>query len=114
MTDERWQQIVEMVQKNFPDASLSHEDLVMDSPEGPKVQGTKDVLEFENPGGRFRLERENKPAVLEKVEHYSHRMGDTARTEYKFSDTEMSHKLRVFKEDHYGEWEEVSLDKLGL
>jgi hypothetical protein len=114
MTNEKWEQLVEMVQKNFNDVSLRTEPLMIETGGVAEAQGTQDILEFETPAGHFQLVRENRPAVLEKKMHYSHRAGDTAQTEYKLSDTEFTHKLRVYKEDEFGEWEEVTLDKLGL
>jgi hypothetical protein len=114
MTDEKWEQIVQMAKKNFRDVSLKTEDLIAATSDGPVKQGTQDVLIFENPVGRFKLVRENRPVVLEKKQFYSHRAGDSARTEYKLSDTEFSHKLKVYKEVGFEDWEEVTLDKLGL
>ncbi len=115
MQDDRWQQLIEMAKKHFKNVRLTHEDLIMETADGPIKQGTKDVLEFEHPDGkRYRLVRENRPIVLEKKELYSHRAGQSAQTQYKFSDTEFSHKLRVYKEVDFDEWEEVTLDKLGL
>ena len=113
MTEEKWEQIVEMVKKNYPNATLRVEDLVMDTSEGEVVNGTEDVLAFTNSiGENFEIVRENKPAVLEKKELYSTRAGQAAQTQYKFSDTEMSHKLRVYKETEDGEWKEITLDKV--
>ena len=115
MQDDRWQQIVEMAKKNFRDVSLHTEDLILATSDGPQKQGTQDVLMFKHPNGdRFKLMRENRPVVLEKKEHYTHRAGQSARTEYKFSDTEFSHKLRVYKETGFEEWDEITLDRLGL
>ena len=115
MNDERWQQTVDMAKKNFQDVSLTTEELIRETQDGPIKQGTQDILIFKQPSGcRKRLIRENKPVVLEKKEHYSHRMGDTARTEYKFSETEFSHRLRVYKESGFEDWDEITLDKLGL
>jgi hypothetical protein len=114
MQDEKWQQLVEAAQKHFKNVSLTHEDLIMDTQDGPVKQGTQDILIFENPGGRFKLVRENKPVVLEKKELYSHRAGQSAQTQYKFSETEFSHKLKVYKEIDWEEWEEITLDGLGM
>lgn len=114
MTDERWEEFVESAMKNFDDVTLTKENLEVETDQGIEVRGTEDVLEFQNEAGRFRLVRENRPVVLEKKEFYSHRAGDTARTEYKFSETEFSHKLRVYRENRYGDWEEISADRLGL
>ena len=115
MNDDKWQELVELAQKHFQGAKLTQEDLIMDTPDGPQKHGTQDVLEFTHPNGaRYRLIRENKPVVLGKKEMYSHRAGQSAQTQYKFSETEFSHKLRVFKEEDFDEWEEVTLDRLGL
>ncbi len=115
MTDDKWQQLVELAEKNFRQVSVKSEKIFIDAPDGEQTeQGTEDVLEFENAAGRFQVVRENRPAVLGKKMLYSHRIGDTARTEYQVSDTELSHKLRVYKEAGDDDWEEVTLDKLGL
>lgn len=115
MQIEKWQQLVDMAQKNFRNVKLATEDLIMDTQDGPIKQGTQDILEFEHADGkRYRLIRENKPVVLEKKDLYSHRAGQTAQSLYKFSETEFSHRLRVFKEVDFDEWEEITLEKMGL
>ncbi len=106
---------MEAAKNNFSDVSLRTEDIMVETEDGPQKRGAQDILIFTHPSGdRYKLVRENHPVVLEKKEHYSHRMGDTARTEYKFSQDQFSHKLRVFKEVDFDEWEEITLDKLGL
>jgi len=115
MQDERWQQLVEMARTHFKNVRLSKEDIIVATEDGPQKRGTQDVLLFDHPSGdKYKLIRENRPVVLEKKQHFSHRMGDTARTEYKHSDTEFSHKLRVYKEVGFDEWDEITLDRLGL
>jgi hypothetical protein len=115
MTDERWEQFVETAQGRFEDVGISLEKL--EDKQGFLVEdGTRNVVEFKMPGTgeMYKVVRENKPAVLDKKQHYSHRQGDTARTEYVLSDTELSHKVRVYKENDYGDWEEVRAESLGL
>lgn len=107
MTDERWEQFIETAQDRFEDVGVSIEQT---------DEGSNNVLEFTMPQNRdrYKVVRENRPVVLDKIQHYSHRAGDTARTEYVLSDTEFSHKMRVYKEDDYGEWQEVTAGELGL
>lgn len=113
MTNERWEQFIETAQGGFQQVVVTTEDLTDDS--GEFAPGTLDVVEFTMPDGvRYKVIRENKPLVLEKKMHYSHRQGDTARTEYVLSDSDFSHKVRVFKEDEDGEWVEIRADSLGL
>lgn len=115
MTDERWDQFVESAQERFEDVGISLEKLY-DDHDNPVENGTANVVEFSMPqtGDRYKVMRENRPVVLEKKQHYSHRQGDTARTEYILSDTEFSHKIKVYKEDNYGDWDEVRAESLGL
>lgn len=115
MTDERWDQFVETAQDRFENIGISRESLEDDK--GFLVEnGTRNVVEFTMPGTgeMYKVVRENRPVVLDKKQHYSHRQGDTARTEYILSDTELSHKIRVYKENDYGDWEEVRAESLGL
>lgn len=114
MQDEKWEELIETAKKHFQNVSLTVEDLIKDTPEGEQVEGAQEILEFKNAGGHFRVVRENRPVVLEKKQFFSHRMGDTARSEYKFSDTEFSHKLKVYKEVDFDEWEEMTLSSLGM
>lgn len=107
MNDERWEQFIELARQKFRGVKVSTEDLVVSTQDGLQKQGTQDILVFDKGDDRFKLVRENRPVVLEKKMHYSHRQGDTAQTEYKFSDTEFSHKLRVYRETDIDEWEEI-------
>ncbi len=116
MTDERWEQFVDMAQKNFQDVTVRTDDWEMQGDGTPRAKGTLDTLEFYHPetDDHYRVIRQNSPLVLEKKMFYSHRQGDTARSEYKTSDTEFSHKIVVFREDDYGDWQEVRPESLGL
>ncbi len=107
MTNERWEEFIETSKKNFEDVNLSTEN-------GDDENVTFDIVTFSMSGQNFKVERENRPVVLDKKQHYSHRQGDTARTEYVLSDTEFSHKVKVYKENMYGDWEEVIASALGL
>jgi len=110
MNDEKWQLLIEQVKAKFGDVSLHTEDLLVETADGVVKQGTEDILEFENDIGRFQIARENKPVLLDKKMHFSHRQGDSARTEYVFSENELSHKLVIYKEDQNGEWRKLDAD----
>lgn len=113
MTNERWEQFVETAKQAFEDVVVITEDLV--DLKGEISSGTEDIVTFNIPAkGRFKVVRQNKPLLLEKKMHYSNRQGDTARTEYIFSETDFTHKVRVFQEDDYGEWDEIRAESLGL
>ena len=114
MDDEKWQLLIERVKDKFGDAILHTEDLLRSTGQGEVQQGTQDILEFTSPLGRVRLVRENKPVLLDKKMHFSHRQGDSARTEYVFSENEFSHKLVIYKEDRNGEWTKLDAEAANL
>lgn len=113
MTDERWEDLMETLQRQG-DIGITTEPLFQETGEGSKEIGTQNIAVFKRGSMKYKVVRENRPVVLDKKTFVSHRQGDTARTEYKLSDTEYSHKVRVFKEIDFDEWEEMSAENLGL
>ena len=66
------------------------------------------MIIFPTPIGKVKLTRESKPVVLDKKMIYSHQQGKSARTEYTFSDTEFSHKIKAYKwDDNIDDWKEM-------
>lgn len=124
MTDEKWEPLKEELRRKFKVEDEHFEDLIKQTADGPIVQGKAEVIIFSAKGGsasnglggsggqttfpRIKLVRESKPVVLEKKEFYSHQQGKSARTEYVFSETEFSHRIKAFKWDDYNDdWKEM-------
>lgn len=110
MNDEKWEALIEQVKTKFGPVELHTEDLLVETGTELVKQGTQDILEFTTEMGNIRIVRENKPVLLDKKMHFSHRQGDSARTEYVFSDTEFSHKIFVYREDQNGDWRKIEAD----
>lgn len=104
MTLERWEQLKENLKGKFPVEDEKTEDLMMGTGEGPVKSGEQEILVVKSPVGKIKLVCEIKPKVLEKKLHYTHQQGQSATTEYKFSETEKTYRLRLFK------WNEVEYD----
>ena len=105
MNDEAWSDLTGKLLARFLDAELEKENL------DPEISGpgaTRDTLSFNHEGMELRLIRENKPVVLEKKMHYSHRAGDTARVEYIYSQSEFTHKLRLYRLNDEESWDELN------
>ena len=107
MDHDKWEGLKEELRRKFKILEEKIEDILSETQDGLVKQGVAEVLIFEGPMGKIKLVRENRPVVLDKKFIYSHRAGQSARTEYTFSDTEFSHKLRVYKWDEDDEWKEV-------
>ena len=108
MDTDRWEQIKENIRKNFKVVEETTEDLMVHTQDGEVKNGTAEILIVESPMGRIKLAYESRPVVLDKKFIYSHRAGQAARTEYEYSDTEFSHKIKAYKwSDETDEWKEI-------
>lgn len=112
MTPDRWEQIKNTVKKQFPEALIGSEELFSESAEGKIAQGTAEYLVFESPIGKTKLQLQKKPKLESKKYHYSHRQGDAARVEYKFSETDLVYFLKAYLWDEMSDdWREIDANK---
>lgn len=108
MDNDKWEGLKEELKRKFKVLEERTEDLMVETSEGLVKQGLAEVIVFESPVGKVKLVRENRPVVLDKKFIYSHRAGQAARTEYQFSDTEFSHKIKAYKwNDDEDDWKEI-------
>jgi hypothetical protein len=111
MDIDKWEQLKDSLKKRFGIEDEGSEDLMMDTQDGPVKQGTANFLVMQTPIGKVKLSFQKKPLVLDKKFISSHREGQAARTEYQFSDTEFTFKLRAYKwNDIDDEWEEIDAE----
>jgi hypothetical protein len=103
MNDERWYGLVERIEEKLPVEEKTEE-------EG-RHRATIETIIFTGPQGRMRLERVSRPLVLDRKVRVSKRIGDVAEEEYIYSDTEKSHRVRLFEWTDE-EWEEVDFRQL--
>lgn len=107
MTDEKWTSILGHIKDNFELLSETTEDLPEEI--GP---GSVEVVEFNGPAGRIKLERTTQPLVIDKKTLGSKRIGSQATVEYIYSDTEKVHKFTVYKFDEAtNDWIELKMEK---
>lgn len=105
---DRWEQLKESLSRKFKVLEQGTEDLTVETQDGPIKNGTAEFLVFATPMGRIKLAFEKRPVVLDKKFIYSHRAGQAARTEYEYSDSENSYKLKAYKWDDLEEvWTEI-------
>ncbi|MBI2356163.1 MAG: hypothetical protein HYV13_03095 [Candidatus Doudnabacteria bacterium] len=114
MENDKWEGLKEEIKRKFKILEEKTEDVLGETSDGLVKQGVAEVLIIKTPMGKIKLVRENRPAVLDKKFIYSHRAGQAGRTEYTFSDTEFSHKLRAFKWDEdEDDWKEIDAKNFG-
>ncbi|MCK4745064.1 hypothetical protein KAS41_03305 [Candidatus Parcubacteria bacterium] len=109
MTREKWQNIIGMIDDKFGigDKRTEEEEIGQDA-KGEVVFEIKDIVEFEGPLGKMRLELIIRPIVLDKKTNFSRRIGSGVEVKYIFSDSETSTKFRAFKWNRELEsWDEI-------
>ena len=108
MTPEKWEEIKANIAKNFTVEDEGREDLLVETGDGTVKQGEAEFVVFESPLGRTKLQFQKKPRLEEKKYHYSHRQGDSARVEYKFSESELVYTFKAYRWEEVGEeWKEI-------
>jgi len=107
MTDEKWQEIIGKIKDNFE--LTSHETKELDEEDGP---GEVEVVEFNGPLGKMKLERTTKPLIIDKKTIGSRRIGSDTAVEYVYSETEKTHKFTAYKWDENDKvWVEMKMDR---
>lgn len=106
MTEEKWLNLLSMIEESFGSAyrqkaELSEED-------GP---GTEETVEFTGPMGKMKLVRLVRPLLLDKKTIYSRRAGSETKVDYVYSDEETVTSLKAYRFDEAsGDWQEIDVN----
>lgn len=115
MTPDKWEQIKENIKRNFTVEDQGVEDVLVETGEGPIKQGAAEYIIFDGPMGRIKLRLEKKPKLEDKKYFYSHRAGDAARVEYKFSDKETVLTFKAYKWNELeDDWKEIDASRINF
>lgn len=107
MTDEKWQKIIGQIKDSFKVSDQRQEDLSSDI-----GGGTVEIIEFDGPLGRMKLERTTQPLVIDKKTIGSRRIGSDTKVEYIYSDTEKIHKFKAYRyDDNNDNWVEMEMSR---
>ena len=90
MNDDRWYSLVEQIRTKFGLLEEAEHELE----HGP---GKLELVEFEGPLGRMRLERVTRPVVKERRTHYSKRIGGETSEEFIYEEGEFSHRVTLYR-----------------
>ncbi|MDA2922956.1 hypothetical protein MYX07_06865, partial [Patescibacteria group bacterium AH-259-L07] len=93
---------------------FSEDFVVSENSRGEKVMGKREVVEFEGPLGKMRLEKVTRPRVIDKKVLHAKRIGSAVAVDYIYSSDDPVIELTIYKEREDGEWEEVSPESMGI
>jgi len=105
MSPDKWDEIKEKIKEKFEVEEEKIEE-IYNIP-----NGTDETIIFDSPLGKLKAVYTTKPKVLDKTTLYATRIGANTKVEYKYSDTEFTNRLDIFKWDPVQEnWERADLD----
>lgn len=110
MNPNRWEEIIYRVEEKFKIAKRWTEDfLVAELHDGQKILGQKEIVEFQGPLGRMRIEKISQPKIVDKKVLSSKRIGGKIVEDYIYSPDEKKEQIRVYRwNEAEQKWEEMS------
>jgi len=106
MQPDKWEQTKGHILDSFSDVEI--EEIKLQEPD----VGKKEIVLFNGPVGRMKLEYHTKPVVLGRHTHGSRRIGSHTEVEYIYSNNEFTHQLRAYRLDvGNDEWIEIEMER---
>lgn len=102
MNPDKWSEIKEKILSTFQ--VLNQEVL-----ENTDEHEVKEIIEFEGPLGKIKLEWLKKPKLLDKKTQYSNRIGGNVSIDYIFSEDEFTYAMIAYKWDvNLEDWQQLT------
>lgn len=110
----RWEEIIYRIEEKFGIKDKKKERfLVSEDSFGKKVFGEKEIVEFETPKGKMKIERIIQPRIIGKKVIRARRAGSRVAVNYIYSEDETVEKLKFYRwNGKEGNWEEINLENL--
>lgn len=108
MNNERWDNLIKMIEEKFEIEEDYIEDIHPDD-----GGGQKDIVVFTSPLGKIKLAREVRPLVTDKKTFYSKRGQNDMTVKYNYSKDETTQSLKAYKFDDFkDEWQEINSNNI--
>ncbi len=115
MTDERWSELLDQIERKFGILKHQKEEIAIKDDFGIKGRGELETVIFNGPLGKMKLEREKRPKILQKKVHYAKTQASGAQIEYLLSENETTQKIRAFRwNDEENNWTEINISKFSF
>ncbi|MBU4370062.1 hypothetical protein KKG58_04910 [Patescibacteria group bacterium] len=109
MNPGKWENLIFLAEEKFGIDKKYKEDFeVTELSTGQKIMGQRQIVEFESPLGRIKLEKNSRPKVIDKKVLHTKRIGGRVAIDFVYSDEEKVEELKIYKENADGGWEELS------
>lgn len=108
MTPEKWQETKDKVKEKFKILEEYQE-------KDEERREDREILIFQGPLGKIKLEFITRPVILDKKTTYSRRIGGGVAVEYVYSDNELTHSLKTYLyNEPLDEWQELKAQQFQI
>ncbi len=108
MQEDKWIDLIDNLEIKFGQLDRKSQKTTSEDDTGHKIDTFEEWVEFDTPMGRMKLSRITRPMIIDKKFHYTHSAGGKGKVEYITSDTEKSHKTKLYKWDDFkDDWQEI-------
>ncbi|MFH1766553.1 MAG: hypothetical protein ABH826_00450 [Patescibacteria group bacterium] len=106
MNDEKWGQVIDMVEGSFEVEERDKYELDQD-----QGGGKAEYIIFQGPQGKMKLVREQKPKMIGRKVISSHRIGGASHEEFQYSDSEIIDKISAYLwNEQQQDWQPIDSD----
>lgn len=114
MNDAQWDNLIFMIEEKFGIISRNKEKVeVAQTSQGESIFGEKESIEFNGPNGQMKIERIEKPKIIDKKVLSSKRIGGKVAVDYVYSDEEKTYETKIYRfNEKENNWQEVNLESL--
>jgi len=105
-----WEDLIYQIEEKFGIKDRRDEDFIFaETSAGEKIIGKKEVIEFNGPKGKMKLEKISRPKIIDKKVLHTKRIGGRVAVDYVYSNEEMVEQIKIYQWNfEISGWEEIS------
>lgn len=110
MNPNKWEDLIYLVEEKFGiDDRHTESFIIEETHDGKQIVGEKEVIEFNGPLGKTRMEKISQPKLVDQKIMASKRIGSKSVIDRVYSPTEKSEHIKFYRWDEAaGQWAEIT------
>ena len=115
MNPSKWENLIFLAEEKFGIDKKYKEDFeVAELSTGEKIMGQRQMVEFQSPLGRIKLEKNSRPKVIDKKVLHTKRIGGRVAVDFVYSEEEKVENLKIYRLNEDKQWVEIRPEDMGI
>jgi len=115
MNPSKWENLIFLAEEKFGiEKKYKEEFEVAELSTGEKIIGQRQIVEFESPLGRIKLEKNSRPKIIDKKVLHTKRIGGRVAVDFVYSDEEKVEDLKIYRQNKDKQWVEIKPEDMGI